>query len=160
MSKNGIELMVKKGISKGFKAESTIVAIAYGAFDFDARLVELDLPSSLLAIQGHAFDACHNLRKIIFREGLLKIGEGAFLGCEKLKKVTLPKSLKELGYGAFAGCYGLEEAALSRRTKGRRTAFDGATEVTIVDPLPWATDFPRGVLPVSKRAGRSPSSKK
>ena len=113
MSENGIELMVKKGILKGFKAEGSIVAIAYGAFD-----------------------GCHNLQKIVFREGLLKIGEGAFLGCEKLKKVTLPKSLKELGYGAFAGCYGLEEAALSRRTKGRRTAFDGATEVTIADSLP------------------------
>ena len=58
------------------------------------------------------------------------------MGCENLKKVVLPKSLKELGYGAFAGYYGLEEAALSRRTKGRRTAFGGATEVTIVDPLP------------------------
>lgn len=76
MSENGIELMVKKVILKGFKAEGSIVAIAYGAFD-----------------------GCHNLQKIIFREGLLKIGEGAFLGCEKLKKVTLPKASKSSGTG-------------------------------------------------------------
>lgn len=86
MPKNGIELMVKKGVLKGFKAEGSLVAIAYGAFDFDARLVELDLPSSFLAIEGHAFDGCQNLQKIIFREGLLKIGEGAFLGCENSRR--------------------------------------------------------------------------
>ena len=68
---------------------------------------------------------------------LFSLGTGApALGCENLKKVVLPKSLKEPGYGAFGGCYGFEEAALLRRTKGRRTAFGGATEVTIVDPLP------------------------
>ena len=68
---------------------------------------------------------------------MFSLGTGVpALGCENLKKVVLPKSLKELGYGVFAGCYSLEAADLSGRTKGRRTAFDGATEVTIVDPLP------------------------
>ena len=90
MSKNGIELMVKKGILKGFKAEGSLVAIV-PENSHEAQKGEvgvLVLPSEVTSVGMNVFSNLKTLEKVVLPRSVASIGRSAFSGCEKLKSIV------------------------------------------------------------------------
>lgn len=78
-----------------------VLSIKSFAFDGNADLSYVYIPSSVVNVGNRAFSNCVSLSKIEF--GNIKvIGQGAFKNTA-IKEIALPDSLESIGYGAFEG---------------------------------------------------------
>ena len=81
-----------------------VKGIASFAFEGQARLERVTLPSTLKYIGANAFRACTSLECVELPEGLVSVGDGAFRDCTWMQEVTFPESLETIGDLAFGNC--------------------------------------------------------
>lgn len=85
--------------------------IGEGAFEGNASIISIEMPSSICKIEQHAFARCLNLLNINLPDSITKIGSFAFSSCKILTLSTkeLPQSLTDIGEEAFSYCNRLSE---------------------------------------------------
>ena len=85
-----------------------VKGIASFAFEGQAWLERVTLPSTLRYIGANAFRACTSLECVELPEGLVSVGDGAFRDCTWMQEVAFPESLETIGDLAFGNCSMLE----------------------------------------------------
>ncbi len=93
-----------------------VVAIGKGAFEGNADIKSVKLPSTVEILGSAAFKGCTSLENVELPVDLEVINASAFQGCGKLESVVLPSTLKRLCSYAFDGCKAL--CHLPHRVKG------------------------------------------
>lgn len=83
---------------------NSIKTLGKNAFYHCAKLVTIELPSSVLSIGDEAFSRCSELTRVVVGDGVTTIGNSAFAYCTNLPGIELPGSVTELGGGVFRSC--------------------------------------------------------
>ena len=115
---DGIEYSVDSGVVNitGYQGDATtldlsnrkidgyvIAQIARSAFNGQAGLRVVKLPSTLLAIGDYAFEGCSGLTTVEFPESLTSVGQDAYKNCTSLTSVTVNSANLGVNYnGVFA----------------------------------------------------------
>ena len=113
-----------------FYRDSEVTTIGdYAFLEFNSKITNVEIPSSIKVIGDSAFNNCTRLVGIKIPDGVASIGEWAFHKCESITSVVIggdtprdsaniviPKTVKSLGDYAFSGCSGLVTANLSDST--------------------------------------------
>lgn len=111
------------------------VTVIAGAFENNAFLTEVILPSTLTTIGSYSFNGCSKLESINIPDSVTKIGQWAFAKCASLKSVIIPDSVTSIGAKSFLLCDGLSSITLSSKIVNiPDSAFQACkslTEVTI-----------------------------
>ena len=139
-----------------------VVRIAPCAFQDNAAVEYVKLPSSVKAISYNSFFNCEKLVTVDLSEGLEEIGLFAFKNCTSLANIVLPQSLKYIGSQAFSGCSSLKHINLPPKAFGSDADASGIFSgsgletvdieegVYVIPPLAFAkTDLKSVILPKS-----------
>lgn len=78
----------------------SVTSIKSGAFEGNANIKSVSLPSSIVNIGNKAFRDCTSITSITFRSEVEVIGYQAFAGTS-ITSIALPDSLVSIGQGAF-----------------------------------------------------------
>jgi len=89
-----------------------VTTIAGDAFEWNATLTSVTIPSSVACIESNAFLECAKLARVTISAGVSNIGTGAFWGCASLTNVTIPGSVTNIGDYAFNDCIKLTNATI------------------------------------------------
>lgn len=107
--------------------------IAPYAFQWQAGITSVSLPSSIRNIGDKAFMNCKRLETVTFPTNLMSsIGESAFSGCTSLKDLVLPTLISSIGANAFAGCTSLTEMEFPVGTRRDMGIFSNCTSLASV----------------------------
>lgn len=90
-------------VSVSFADDSQLKTIGASAFQNDAALESVKLPSGVTNVPSFAFAKCSNLSSVELPEGLTEINMFAFQDCSNLAEIAFPSSLAKLGDKAFTG---------------------------------------------------------
>ncbi len=107
------------------------------AFNNNATLQKIEIPSKVEKIQETAFEKCTALSEVIMNDKLISIGYSAFSGCSSLSQIDLPESLQNIDNNAFSGC-GLTSISLPKSiTVIKQGTFSGikATSISLPDNI-------------------------
>ncbi|MBO7067947.1 MAG: leucine-rich repeat domain-containing protein [Bacteroidaceae bacterium] len=118
--------------------EYIVTSIDYSAFDGNASLTSVIIPSSVVSIGSRAFSRCTSLTSVVIPESVKIIDYAAFKGCSNLSGITIPTSVIYIDSETFDGTAwynnqpdGLVYAGkIAYKYKG--TMYEG-TKVTIKD---------------------------
>lgn len=78
-----------------------VIAIGDWAFNNNATLTAVLVPSSVESIGGSAFSNCPALRTVVMQEGVRFIGGWAFWNDNLLETIVVPSSVKAIDHSAF-----------------------------------------------------------
>ncbi len=97
----------------------TITVIGASAFEEDATITSVNIPSTVTEIEDFAFDSCTALGTVTFAEGsqLTTVGGRAFAVCTALKSIAVPAGVTEIGNSAFLDCTALETVTFAEDSK-------------------------------------------
>ena len=90
-----------------------VTTIDDSAFEGNAVITAVSIPSSVTALGEKVFENCTKLQTVIFLEGstIASIPQGAFRGCTSLATINIPSTVTSIGKvfpgGAFEGCSSL-----------------------------------------------------
>lgn len=111
---------------------SSVTNIEVRAFYYCSSLSSVTIPGSVRTIGGAAFRGCDNLQFIEIPEGVTQIYT-AFATCKGLTSVTIPSTVTEIYNNAFFNCTGLTSVTLPETiTTINNGAFNGCTNLTSV----------------------------
>ena len=85
--------------------EEGITDLGDVSFQYNSKLVSVELPSSLKVIPSYCFYNCTSLKEINIPKGVEKIEDSAFESCTSLKKAVIPASVIDIGPNyTFSDC--------------------------------------------------------
>ncbi len=87
----------------------TVSAVGTRAFENDATLLSIVLPSGLSEIGAFAFKGCGALKTACLSAGLEVLGEGTFASCAALKALYIHASLTQADANIFENCTALTD---------------------------------------------------
>ena len=87
--------------------EKPVKEIGESAFEYNASIKTVEIPSGIVKIGDSAFYSCKNIESINISDGVINIGTWAFKDCSKLVEIVLPNSITSIGSCAFSGCNSL-----------------------------------------------------
>jgi len=90
----------------------TVTSIGAGAFEFNDKLKNVNIPEGVTSIGARAFYGCFSLASIDIPESVTSIGDNAFEYCSSLTSIKIPEGVTSIGYWAFYGCDNLEPKLL------------------------------------------------
>ena len=86
------------------------------AFQKQADVTEIVLPTTLKEIKKNAFANCTSLQRVSFTNNtssLLTIGQSAFESCESLEEFIVPGTVTKIDNNAFKNCDKLTSVTIS-----------------------------------------------
>lgn len=123
-----------------------VTLIGNRAFDGNASIKEVVIPSYVKAIGGRAFSNAPELKKVTFTgtSRLNAIGESAFFNSANITSLILPLSIEKIGANAFFGATGLAVfAEADDKPEGWATGWNkssGSSFATVVWGSVLSTD--------------------
>jgi hypothetical protein len=91
----------------------TVTGIASRAFEGNADITSIVLPSNVARIGSNAFADCPNLAAASLPVSLTEIGDGAFSGDASLSSMTMGGAVNSIGIGILANCTSLQRIDVS-----------------------------------------------
>lgn len=118
--------------------DGSVTKIGESAFQYNAGLTSITIPSKVSYVYTSAFANCTGLKSVTFEGSKISLSGSAFANCTALESIVLPKDLGTTGLSnyVFKGCTALKNVTLGASTKAIGTgAFSGCTALeTIVIP--------------------------
>lgn len=117
---------------------TSITAIAdYAFFEFNSKITNVEIPSSIKVIGDNAFNNCTRLVGIKIPDSVTSIGSSVFYKCENLERVELGEGIDTIPVDMFGLCRNLVEVNIPDTvTSIGSNAFEGClslTRITIPD---------------------------
>jgi uncharacterized protein YjdB len=97
----------------------TVTGIGQEAFENQAAITAITLPTTVKTIEYEAFFGCSGLTAVTLTAPaeLQTIGPSAFDGCTALTGIAIPDPVKSIGLGAFNGCTKLATVTISANSQ-------------------------------------------
>ncbi len=103
-----------------------------GAFQWNGRLVSVQIPNSVTSIGSYAFYYCSNMGQVSIPRNVTRIGNCAFTHC-LIQTVNIGNKMTTIGYAVFAECERLTKVTIaSSVTSIEKEAFEGCTNLTSI----------------------------
>ena len=102
--------------------------IEASVFQGCAKLVSIDIPSSVVNIGKNAFANCDALLSVTIPEGVQSIGDWAFYGCDNLTSISISQNVAYLGEDVFLNNPKLESIVVD----SRNTTFDSRNDCNAI----------------------------
>jgi len=110
-----------------------VTSIGDGAFQFNANLTSVVIPTGITNIGNSAFAGCYGMTNVSIPSSVVTIGANAFSGCSLLSNVSIPPSVTSIGANTFNGCLGLTNLVIPPGvTSIGQNAFAGCSNLTSI----------------------------
>lgn len=130
-----------------------VTTIGADAFNSNAVLKTVTLPSTIRTLEGHAFVNCRNLTAVYGAENVLHYGQFAFSECFKLRSISVSPNVTRLDYGCFQDCAALPPITLIFSSDSPLTSAYGlGTPITLYF---FSVDGDEAALTQATYGGRS-----
>lgn len=80
---------------------TAVLGIGANAFQNNANIESVTMPSTMERIENSAFDGCSNLHTVNLNEGLYFLGERCFQKTSNLTSIWFPSTVNTISYAAF-----------------------------------------------------------
>ncbi len=137
---NGTDYPVTKISDKAFENQAnmtsitiptSITSIGKGAFKKCSGLTSITIPNSVTSLGEEVFGECSSLTSVNLPTSITSIGKGAFKKCSSLSSITIPNSVTSLGEKVFEECSSLISVNLPTSiTSLEKETFKKCTNLT------------------------------